>query len=734
MASALENTTQISDAEREWSYAERIAAIHARKIQHTLLKRQKEGARDNDDWGQIPLDEPFTFVPETDHPQGWIIGPKACGINFRRLCEQVPLYIDKMSSLLGGYYVTFNHYVTDWDPAISWDHLVLEHKKYNIIHGITSHQHFLPDVKIGLDLGFGGLLKKIADHRSTNSPETQSFYEGLENLVLGIQTWIARHVELARTMALEEANPTLRRNLEEMAEINARLIDDPPRSFRDACQWIGWYQMAKRAYIGGGSIGRLDHYFYPYYKADLESGHLTEEEAIFHLASLLVKDSSYIQLGGVDEQGRDQSNPLSILFLEAAHRMKIPANIAVMVHDDMDPALMRRAVELLFVDKMGIPRFCGLKGMTEGFARNGIPMEVARQRVQAGCHWYCLPGREYSFCDVIKINLAKIFDVALHEMVAQKERPWSTDCLWEIFTNHLRRAIAVTAEGIDFHMEHMHKFYPELAISLLCHGAIEKGVDASHGSLDYTLIGVDCSGLATVTDSFAALQLRIEQEQRFGWEEVIEALDANWVNAEVMRQFMQNVPGFGRGMTSGDEWAKKISDLYTALVKAEPTPSGWSMIPGIFSWASTINMGKVTPATPDGRKAGTPISFGANPNPGRFRGSALTPASMAIAIADVQSGYGNSAPFQFDVDPGMAADAEDFQKFEDLLRAHFELGGTLVNANVLDREKILDACHNPSKYPDLVVRVTGFSAYFASLSDDFRKLVYDRIVEMEEAS
>ena len=110
----------------------------------------------------------------------------------------------------------------------------------------------------------------------------------------------------------------------------------------------------------------------------------------------------------------------------------------------------------------------------------------------------------------------------------------------------------------------------------------------------------------------------------------------------------------------------------------------------------------------------------------------MGPTAIASAIARVHPPYGNPAPFQFDVDPGLVSDKEGVEAFVALIRTHFSLGGTLINANVLDREKVLDACKNPAKYPDLVVRVTGFSAYFASLSDGFRRLVYERVVAMDE--
>lgn len=715
-----------------YTFQKRLSAIRERKHLHTRIKQSK-GPADRDDWGQIPLTtEEFHFTPETDHPKGYVLGPRDCGKNFRLFLEACPVYIDPMSSLLGGYYVTFNQYLTQWDPEKYWNHLVFDHNKYGIIHGIDNFQHFLPDINIGLELGFGGLLSKIEHYRGVNrDEENQAFYDGLTEFVHAIQTWILKHVQAAEDMAEKEHDPELKENLLSIAQFNRKIINDPPEHFIDVLQWLSWYQMAKRCYIGGGSIGRIDQALCPYYQRDIKEGILTDEAAIFHIACFFIKDSSYVEVGGVDKKGRDLTNPVSFLVLEAAHRIKIPANIAVVVHEGMDNNLMRKSVELLLLDKLGTPRFVGLKGKIEGEIRNGFTLEEARSRVQAGCHWFCLPGSEYCFADVIKVNFAKVFEIAFYEMMCESGKEPNLDLLWDLFSIHLQRAIEVVAKGIDYYIEYHHQFYPELAISLLCHGPIEKGVDASHGSLKYTNICVDGAGLATVSDSFAAIEQRIVKENKITWNQLLGSLQKNWKNNAKVRYILQSVPGYGRGNTIGDKWADRLTKTFTKLVIEKPTPDGHRMVPGLFSWVSNIEMGRITGATPDGRLSGEPLSFGANPNSGRLRGGSLVPTTMSTAIARVQPGYGNTAPFQFDVDPGLVSDEDALEKFEAILRGHCELGGTLINANILDKNAILDAYTNPSKYPDLIVRVTGFSAYFASLSPELRKVIYDRVVSRE---
>ncbi len=189
---------------------------------------------------------------------------------------------------------------------------------------------------------------------------------------------------------------------------------------------------------------------------------------------------------------------------------------------------------------------------------------------------------------------------------------------------------------------------------------------------------------------------------------------------------MRSVPRYGRGGTPADEYAARLAAAFGDLVAERPTPGGRRMIGGIFSWANTIPMGKALGATPNGRRAGAPISHGANPDPG-FRQDGA-PSAMAVAIAAAQPGYGNTAPMQLDMDPGISKDEGGLEKVASLLKTHVALGGTQININVMDADQVLEAHRDPSKYPDLIVRVTGFSAYFASLSEEFRQLVVDRII------
>jgi len=714
---------------QDLSYEDRLEHLRRRKEAQTQEKLRRLGYMNEDDYGLVLPPEGFSWQPTPNHANGSFYGLEGWSRNFRSLMDCHPSYVDPMDALAGRYMYLLNRMRnSNWPPELDYAELKPEQEKYGIISGIGNDAHFAPDYRIGLELGWGGLLRKVRRYRRQHGPEKAAFFQAEEDVIVGIQGWIRRTVAAIEEAESRQTDPALRENLHEMAEANRWLIDGVPRTLREACQWLAWFNMASRTYNRDGAGGQLDALLWPYYERELREGRIDDEATVFLLACLLLNDTRYYQLGGPDAQGRDQPNRLSFLILEAAHRLGSTCNLTIRVHDGLDPELLRKGVEYLLLDRKGCPRFSGDKALVEGFMRNGYTAELARQRIAVGCNWMALPGLEYTMNDTVKINAAKVLCVAFEEMMATTDVEPSTAELWRRFEDHLRRAVLCTARGIDHQLDHQHLNEPELLLNLLCHGPIERGLNVTNGGVDLYNMCIDGAGLATVADSLAALQQRIEQQRRITWPQIAEHLKNNYEGprGERVRLMMQTGPHYGEGGSLGDHWALRLSELFTRLVKERPTPGGRIMIPGWFSWADTIRLGRQVGATPDGRRAGEPISHGANPKPG-FRSDGAATA-MVQAIAAIQPGYGNTAPIQLELDPGVARSDDAVDMVCRLIRTHFDLGGTLFNVNVVDAAQVLEAHKDPSKFPDLVVRVTGFTAYFANLSPDFRQLVVDRIV------
>ena len=734
-----------------YSYAERLKEMRETKIRHTLEKRAQNGYTDLDDFGTVPISEGYEATPWYNSANGSFYGFDGMCENFCRVIDAHEPYIDKNEMLCGRWrdmlvnYRGDVHYLPDWlkkkpkimemmktstaqwskrwdEQRFPYDDLKPLQKKYNIQTGIDGDAHLACDYRIGFELGFGGLLNKIEKYRKINKGK-DDFYNAEKRCVEAIIRFIDRHIEKIGEMIAEEKNEDIRKNLETMKETCECVRLNPPKTFREACQWAAFFNCASRIYTRDGAGFQLDTLLLPYYENDVKSGILDDETAKFLIANLLLIDPHYYQISGVDENDRDMTNHLSYLILEAADSIDIACNLTVRVHENCDREFLKKAVYYLLKNKNAWPRFCNDKALCDGYMKCGVDKKTARERIAVGCNWMCVPGKEFPMNDTVKINIAKVFAVAFEEMESESEK--STERLFEIFKKHLKKAVEVTAAGVNLHIDHQWEVTPELIMNLMMKNTLEKGLDISQVAELYT-VGVDGAGLAVVADSFAALEERVEKEKILSWGEVYEAVKNNFED-ERTRLILNSTPKYCSGGSAADKWAKELTKCWVESVRAQAMPKGRQLVPGWFSWARTIEYGKAVGATPNGRRAGEPISHGANPNP-HFRNDGA-PTAQSNGIASVQCGFGNTAPLQIEFDPQVKADEKGVEAVLNLILTHFKKGGTLININVLDGEKLMEAHKNPDLYPVLVVRVTGFTAYFASLSPEFRQLVVDRFLQ-----
>ena len=722
------------DPDRTFTYDERIALLRERKVAQTEEKA-KAGGADEDDYGLIVQDE-FDYKLKPNHENGSIYGYDAWVDNYTSILKDHPIYVDALDAFSAKGFLFLERLRPKdkkWNPEYAYPDLQAVFDKYQVISGIDNCHHFTPDLQIGFDLGWGGILAKLKEQKDLHDETHADFYNSEIAVVESIIAFIRRAGDEIEECAKQEKNKQLSENLHEMAAIDHRICTEPPKTFREAVQWANWFSMVSRTYNRGSSGGQLEDLFNPFYERDIKAGILTDDEAVFYLACMFLQDSRYWQLSGPDENDNDKTCHLSYLALDAADKINISINLTIRVHDKLDPVFFKKSVELLFKNKQGWPRYSSDKALMEGFMRCGYSKDLARSRVAAGCHWMCMPGMEYTMNDTVKVNLAMVFQRAYEAMMAEADKVEpSIDALWAQYQKHLKIAVDATGAGIIHHLTYQTKSQPELILNLFQHGLIEKGVNITDGGANYYNMCVDGAGLAVAADSFAACEQRIDREHKLTYAELTKVLDENFEgkDGEYVRQMMYHSERYGGGETLGDEWAQKISKLWTGLVRDlvnqhKDNPKHVNFIPGFFSWSNTILFGSILKATPNGRKSGEPINHGANPNGGFRKDGAVT--SMCNSIAAIQPGYGNTAPVQLEVDPGITNDPEGVDKMCTMILGIMNSGNTLLNINIIDAKKIMEAHKDPFKYPDLVVRVTGFTAFFAMLSEPFRELVVERV-------
>ncbi|MGE4454749.1 MAG: pyruvate formate lyase family protein [Sphaerochaeta sp.] len=727
------------------SYWECLAALREKKLEQTQEKLAYEGYLDEDDYGRVVPTFSWEIIP--NDPDGSFYGIEGWTENFCDLMEKHVPYSDEDDILCGRWM----YFMSKMRPTKFKESLLPATLKellcrYEVDAGIGFDAHFCPDYSIGLELGWDGLLQKIAHFKQVH-PEKSTFYDSHTRVIQSIQTWIQHHIDDLKSRKDTSSDPNYARKL----RTNEAVLHDKPATLLEALQWITYFHLASRTFNRDGAGGQLDTLLQPYYEKDLAEGSITRDQAVYYLGCFLINDPVYWQIGGPDEEGKDQTCEMSYIILDAAEKINVSLNITLRVHDGMDMALFDRAVDLLVTYKQAWPRFSGDKALVEGFCRLGYDVRLARKRIAVGCNWMSLPGMEYTLNDLFKVNLAKVFEIAWQDMMKQCGYPGlggdigryipvvkkqaipthetaSTSLLWKLFIEHLEVAVQACADAMKFHLAIQGENETELLLNLLSHGPIEKGLDVSSGGAMYYNLAIDASGIGTVADSFAALEQRIEHEKRTSWEAINVQLRTSWLgpDGEQLRVMMSSSKKYGSNK-EGDAWAEKIEHSFSTMVLNQRTDA-LVFIPGLFSWAKSHLLGRVVGATPDGRRFGEPITHGANPNMrSDGEGNALV---LSSTIARMQPGYGNTAPLQLEFDPFLD-DNNPRTIVKSLILAHFALGGTLINVNIVNKEQLLEANRHPEQYPDLVVRVTGFTAYFCMLTPEFRQLVVDRILKQQ---
>ena len=708
-------------------YAQRINQLHEDKLKINDLKMKQIGQLDFDDWGFIHYPN-FKFEAKPNHPSGIVYGSVAIGEHLRRFFNEIPKYINKNSALAGAWVGPLQNYINiGIVPEDQPKELFEVWEKYDTKPGFGGMNHCAGDITIGLKLGWEGILNKIKYYREFNSPANTAFYDGEEQVVLGMKEWITALAQEAKKMAEMETEESTRTNLLEIAMMNEWLVNNAPRTLKEACQFIAHFQTLDRTYFVGGALDQLDEVLRPFYEKDLSDGVLTDEQAVWYVASMFFNDTHYSQIAGLTPDGsRDMTSRMSFIILDAMHYLRIPINVALRVHDKVNPILLKRSLEYTMEDGSGVDYSCNI-GCEQGYVKNGVPLQLARMRAKIGCNWTAIPGREYPLQDVTRCNLGFALYYATQDL-RQGER--SMDLLFERFCYHTKIIVDSIKAGYDKHYEVIGRNRPEMVYNLFMHGPIERGLNCSEGGVDILNFNIDGVGLATVADSFAAIEQRIAVEKRITWDELFEVLDNNYEGAENIRLMMKNIKRLGAPDSLSENWGVKIRDYFVWCCKNQGTPKyHLPIIPGMFSHGNIVELGSKLSATPNGRKVGEPISHSNEPDPGFALGiNTFSPTLKANAVALLQPGYGNSAPLHLDIDADMISKQGGIDALVSLIHTHNQMGGTLINLNCLTKKKLLEAHEDPQKHPDLIVRVTGYSAFFASLSKEYRQQIIDRFL------
>ncbi|MEM1552999.1 MAG: pyruvate formate lyase family protein [Candidatus Bathyarchaeia archaeon] len=587
--------------------------------------------------------------------------------------------------------------------------------------------------------------------------EKKIFLEAAKIVLKAIIRFANRYADLAEKLASEEKDPVRKQELLKIAEACRWVPANKPRSFYEAVQSV-WFNQILSTPTSTYNFGRFDQYMYPYYKNDIKNGKITNEEVLALLCELRIKCMKpeniklraakrmqhegfakwrNMTIGGVTPDGKDATNELTYLVLEAAKIVKTPHHtITLRVHEGTPEDLMVKALEVVKTG-IGMPAFASDPSFIAYLTSGGIPLEEARNYHIAGCldpsvpgKLGCLAGRFFVVPKVLEIFMNGGVDprtgIELCPFKVNVEDFNTFDEFYSAFKQYLSYFINLWHEQVvieSYDTLGCPSYYDAVEIieTVLLHDGIRVGKPLSKRRAvpPYNFRAVMIPvGLQNVVDSLAVIKKLVFEEKKVTMRQLKETLAVNWQGHEELRKICLKAPKYGNDYDYVDSIAADLLKFLIDEVGRYPNvarPVG-GIIRGLGG-ASISSMwagGAITGATPDGRCAGEPLADGTvSPVQGRDINGPTAVLKSALKVDQVSC---SSTLLNMKFHPSTLKTTEDLRKLAALIKTYFIHGGKWIQFNVVDRETLLEAQKHPEKYRDLIVRVAGYSAYFTQLS------------------
>lgn len=626
--------------------------------------------------------------------------------------------------------------------------------------------HFFPGHPNLLKFGIKGLLnlinQKMDEKSDTHIEEEREshFYQSLKIVLNAVKNFIQRYSDLSFSMAQKEENNHRKQELLEIAEICHHISKNPPDNFKQALQLIYFNHLICGLEDGGFaiSIGRLDQYLYPYYRADLKKGIISPLEAKFWIQNFMLKINTLwnyvlskgvvaaegppiaanLTIGGLTRDGGDATNELSFLILKAYRELKtVQPTFSVRIHKN-SPNKMFSEVSAAIKEGTSIALFND-DVMIKGLMKRGFTLEDAREYAPIGCVEPQHPHKSFGSTNANQFNIVKCLELALTngvDLITRKEYGLkhqgikSYDDLWDGFIVQMEYFIKKMVSTMYELDKAIAELNPQPFLSTTTDACIERGLDITRGGAIYDFTGPQLIGLATVADSLAAIKKFVFEEEHLEIEELVRMLKKNYRGTykgkkgkEWKEIFQNRAPKFGNDNDYVDMIAKRIGMEFCNTLSKYTNYRGGKFNPGIYSTSFHLAFGMFTGATADGRKSKEPLSNGLCPTIGHDKNGPTAILNSVKKLDNELMTNGNSLILSFH--PSNLSE----EIFNPLIRSFFEeKGGFQIQFNVVGKEILKEAQNNPRKYPGLVVRIAGYSVLFEELS----KIAQDEIINRTE--
>jgi len=629
------------------------------------------------------------------------------------------------------------------------------------------------DVQGHLVLGHGSVINEGFNgikQRATRQLDRHHYDSKTMNLLRAVimccdaaVAFANRFADEATILADRETNEKRRGELLKIAE-NCRWVPaNPSRTYYEAIQALWFSQVISQISYGMAgtcALGRVDQYLYPFYKRDKEEGRITHEGALELLEELNIKLTSNILLlpqfgietastrgtspepitiGGQTRNGEDATNELSYLILESTRRLKgVVNNLAIRIHQNTPRDFLIKACEV-YRSTSG-QAFYNDETIIPALLNDGYSLEDARDYAIVGCVEPTSAGNTFATTGGHDLRLTGVLEMTLNNggyrfifnqgLATGDPRRWTSfDDVMDAFRKQLQYNVTMVAQAVNLRDSIYAEEFPAPYISSMIEGCIESGRDVTEGGSRYNFSSITARGLGTVADSLAAIKRLVFEEKVITMPELLRLLQTDFKGKEDLRQRLINgVPKYGNDEDYVDSIAREVAEAFCSEVVKHKSIRGGHFRPSFYSYGTHVFDGLFIGATPDGRKACEAISNGISPANNREGKGPTAVLKSAAKLNHRMISNGNALNLR--LHPSVVRNEEGLNNVSALIRTYFDMGGMHVQFNVVSSEMLRDAQLHPENYKDLVVRVSGYSAFYTDLG----KSIQDDIIARTEFS
>jgi formate C-acetyltransferase len=619
--------------------------------------------------------------------------------------------------------------------------------------------HLTPNHEKLLAVGLEGYIKELQAYQEKAPTQAQrDFYRAAGIAADGLIAFADRYAALAESKAGTESDPGRRADLESIARACRQVPRRGARNFHEAVQSMLLTHIALFQESMGESVclGRVDRILFPYYQKDLAEGRLTRAQAKEILAAFCIKlnetvpafpdilvrtlggMTSYqvVTIGGMDENGDDATNDLSYILLELMDELRLrQPNAHIRVHQGTPRAFFDRIVRVT-AGNGSAPALYNDETIIAAMLKAGYTLADARNYVAIGCVEPTSQAKTLGSTDAAILNLPLALELALNQgrpfgsrrrlgaRTPPVSKMKSMADVTAAYRIQLRRQLGKLWADLQA-VERAHAaFHPTPLTSLLIDGCLEKGKCSTAGGAVYNFSGIQGVGMTTVGDSLYALEKVVFTDRTMGLAALVEQLRQGLAD-EKTRVTLRRLEKFGNDDPAADRWTRFVLDDYVDAVTALGSNTrGGPYTAGIYSNTTHVHFAKFVGALPNGRRRGEPFASGMAPENGMDRRgpTALVNSMNRLDFTRVANGIN----FNIKFNAVNMKDEAGRNALGSIFRVYFDRGGMQVQANMLDPKTLMDARDNPSLHPYLLVRVSGYSAYFNDLSPQMKDEIIAR--------